>query len=114
MLHEMTITVDDTVYDVLRPFVERQTIGELLRDFVYSRSAPPAYTKAELEAGYRAMDDDEEREAESQEWCNALIGDIDLDDDVTGKLNGYYASHKPESDSGIQQAAYRLFARENW
>jgi ribosomal protein L12E/L44/L45/RPP1/RPP2 len=82
MLHEMTITVDDTVYETLRPFVEKQTIGELLRDFARSRSAAPAYTQAELEAGYRAMASDEEYEREAQEWINGLIGDIDDDDDA--------------------------------
>jgi ribosomal protein L12E/L44/L45/RPP1/RPP2 len=80
MLHEMTITVDDAVYETLRPFMERQTIGELLSDFARSRFAKPAYTQAELEAGYRAMAADAEREAEAQEWCNALIGDIADDD----------------------------------
>jgi hypothetical protein len=76
MLHEMTITVDDADYETLRPFVERQTIGALLSQFARSRSGIPAYTQAELEAGYRAMAADTEREAEAQEWCNAL-GDIE-------------------------------------
>jgi len=31
---------------------------------------------ASLEEGYAAMAADEEREAEAQEWCNALIGDV--------------------------------------
>jgi len=29
-----------------------------------------------MEESYAAMAADEEREAEAQEWCNALIGDI--------------------------------------
>jgi len=32
--------------------------------------------KRTLEEGYRAMAADTEREAEAQEWCNALIGDV--------------------------------------
>jgi hypothetical protein len=75
MHHEMTITVDDTTYQTLRPFVERQTLSEVLGDFARSRLAKPAYTEAELEAGYRAMAADAERENEAQEWCEALIGD---------------------------------------
>jgi hypothetical protein len=78
----MTITVDDAVYEALRPFAERRTIGELLRDFARSRSAIPCYTQAELEAGYRAMAADEEYEQEAQDWINGLIGDIDDDDDA--------------------------------
>jgi len=31
---------------------------------------------ASLEEGYAAMAADEEREAEAQEWGNALIGDV--------------------------------------
>ena len=31
--------------------------------------------RALLEAGYRAMAADKEREAEAQEWCDTLIGD---------------------------------------
>ncbi|MDR0402630.1 MAG: hypothetical protein LBH35_03470 [Treponema sp.] len=32
MLHTLTITVDDTVYQTLKPMVEQQTIGPFLRD----------------------------------------------------------------------------------
>jgi hypothetical protein len=74
MHHEMTITVDDTTYQALRPFVERECLGELLGDFARSRLAKPAWTGAELEAGCRAMAADTERETEAQEWCEALIG----------------------------------------
>jgi hypothetical protein len=37
-----------------------------------------------------------------------------LPEDITGQLNRYYAGRSPESDSGVQQAAYRLFAQEDW
>ena len=30
MLHELTITVDDTVYQTLKPMVDQQTIGDFL------------------------------------------------------------------------------------
>jgi hypothetical protein len=75
MQHEMTITVDDATYQTLRPFVERQRLGELLGNFARSRFAKPAYTDEELEAGYRAMAADAERENEAQVWCEAFIGD---------------------------------------
>ena len=34
MLHELTITVDDAVYETLKPMVEQHTIGVLLSDFL--------------------------------------------------------------------------------
>lgn len=36
--------------------------------------------EAALEASYRAMAADEEHEAEAEEWCEALIGDVMNDD----------------------------------
>ena len=38
MLHELTITVDDTVYKTLKPMVEQQTIGSLLYEFIQNRT----------------------------------------------------------------------------
>ena len=34
MLHELTITVDDVVYQTLKPMVEQKTIGPLLYEFI--------------------------------------------------------------------------------
>jgi hypothetical protein len=43
MLHELTITVDDELYQSLKPMVEQQTISSLLHDFLqsHSKSAVP-------------------------------------------------------------------------
>ena len=38
MAHELTITVDDAVYQTLKPFVEQQTIGSLLYEFIQNRT----------------------------------------------------------------------------
>jgi predicted CopG family antitoxin len=38
MLHELTITVDDAVYQTLKPMVEEKTISSLLNDFVQTRT----------------------------------------------------------------------------
>jgi len=38
MLHELTITVDDSVYQTLKPMVEQQTIGSLLYEFLQNRT----------------------------------------------------------------------------
>jgi hypothetical protein len=44
MLHELTIIVDDAVYQTLKPMVEQQTIGNFLSDFlktcIWKRQAP--------------------------------------------------------------------------
>ncbi len=38
MLHELTITVDDNVYQTLKPMVEQKTIGSLLNEFMQNRT----------------------------------------------------------------------------
>jgi hypothetical protein len=38
MLHELTITVDDTIYQTLKPMVEQQTIGAFLYDFLQTHT----------------------------------------------------------------------------
>jgi len=34
MTHQLTITVDDNVYQALKPMVEQETIGSFLYDFM--------------------------------------------------------------------------------
>jgi hypothetical protein len=77
MLRELTISVDETLYNALIPMVEKQTIGNLLAEFVQTRLTQRTYTQTELEAGYKAMAADEEYEREAVEWCNGLINGID-------------------------------------
>ena len=38
MTHEITITVDDAVYQTLKPMVEQQTIGLLLHEFIQNHT----------------------------------------------------------------------------
>jgi hypothetical protein len=38
MLHELTFTVDDVVYQALKPMVEQQTIGIFLHEFMQNRT----------------------------------------------------------------------------
>jgi predicted CopG family antitoxin len=38
VVHELTITVDDAVYQTLKPLVEQQTIGSLLYEFIQNRT----------------------------------------------------------------------------
>ena len=37
MLHELTITVDDVVYQTLKPMIEQQTIDSFLHEFMENR-----------------------------------------------------------------------------
>ena len=77
MLRELTINVEETLYNTLMPFIERQTIGNLLTEFVQTRFSHHVYTQTELEDGYKAMAADEEYEREAMEWCNGLMSGID-------------------------------------
>ena len=77
MLRELTINVEETLYNTLMPMVEKQTIGNLLTEFVQARFPHRTYSQAELEDGYKAMAADEEYEREAMEWCNGLMRGID-------------------------------------
>ena len=77
MLRELTLNIEETLYDTLMPMVEKQTIGDLLAEFVQTRFSQRTFTQMELEEGYKAMAADEEREREAMEWCNGLMDGID-------------------------------------
>ena len=62
MLRELTLNVEETLYNTLMPMVEKQTIGNLLAEFVQTRFSHRTYTQTELEDGYKAMAADEEYE----------------------------------------------------
>ena len=71
MRRKLTITVDEAVYDGLHRVVGRRRISHFLTEL-----ARPHVVQDELEAGYRAMAADEEREQEAAEWIEGLIGDV--------------------------------------
>jgi predicted CopG family antitoxin len=77
MLRELTINVEETLYNTLLPMVEKQTIGDLLNEFVQTRRSHRTYTQAELEESYRAMSADEEYEREAMEWCEGMMNGVD-------------------------------------
>jgi hypothetical protein len=63
MLHELTITVDDTVYQILKPMVEQQTIGAFLCDFLQTRAkGRPAPAIAALRGTLHRLDTSDLRE----------------------------------------------------
>jgi predicted CopG family antitoxin len=63
MLHKLTITVDDTVYQTLKPMVEQQTIGDFLHDFLQTRTKQrPAPAIAALRGTLKCLDTSDIRE----------------------------------------------------
>ncbi len=71
MQKKLTITVDEDVYEGLHKVIGRRHISQFIEDLVR-----PHVIGADLEAGYRAMAEDEAREAEALEWSEAMIGDV--------------------------------------
>lgn len=71
MQKKLTITVDSKVYEGLHTVIGRGNISQFLE-----RLARPYLFPAELEASYREMAADSEREKEADEWSENLIGDV--------------------------------------
>jgi hypothetical protein len=70
MTRKLTISIDDRVYDGLHAVIGRGNIGKFLEDL-----ARPFVVNERLAAAYEEMAADEAREAEAEEWCDALSGD---------------------------------------
>ncbi|MET3106867.1 putative CopG family antitoxin [Oxalobacteraceae bacterium GrIS 2.11] len=73
MQRKMTITIDEEVYAGLHKVIGRGNISQ----FLESLARPHVLKESTLDAGYRAMALDKQRENEASEWCNALIGDVE-------------------------------------
>ncbi|MCI0447539.1 addiction module antitoxin [bacterium] len=71
MQKKLTITIDEVVYEGLYKFVGRRRISQFIEDLVR-----PHVLNRNLEAAYKEMAQDRQREAEALEWSEALIGDI--------------------------------------
>jgi len=71
MHRKLTITLEEAVYEGLYRTVGKRRISQFIEDLVR-----PHVVDTTLDAGYREMAADAEREAEAQEWCNALAGDV--------------------------------------
>ena len=70
MHRKLTITLEEAVYEGLYRTVSKSRISQFIEDLVR-----PHVVDTTLDAGYRTMAEDTGREAEAQEWCNALAGD---------------------------------------
>lgn len=81
MQRELTITIDEQVYEALYKIAGQQNISKFIEDLLRPRVLiadldPRVKTlRAELEADYRAMAADEKREAEALDWIEGTIGD---------------------------------------
>jgi predicted CopG family antitoxin len=71
MQKKLTITIDEQVYEGLHTVIGRGHISRFIEDLVR-----PHVIHQELEAAYREMAQDEEREAEALEWAEATVGDV--------------------------------------
>lgn len=71
MHKKLTITLDANVYYALHRVVGRGSISRFIEDLVR-----PHVVQQDLEEAYKAMSQDELREAEALEWAEATIGDI--------------------------------------
>ncbi len=70
MRKKLTITIDEQVYDVLHRVIGRGRISRFVELL-----ARPHVVAVDLEAAYREMAADKVREAEAEDWAEALIGD---------------------------------------
>lgn len=71
MQKKLTITLDEEVYQGLHKVIGRRRISQFIEGLVR-----PHVVDTDLEAGYRAMAEDEAHEAEALEWIEGTIGDI--------------------------------------
>lgn len=71
-MRKLTISIDDRIYDGLHAVVGQGHIGKFLEDL-----ARPFVLPASLSAAYTEMSADKLREAEADQWCEALTSDAD-------------------------------------
>ena len=70
MSHQITITVSDEVYRGLETVAAGRTISEFFEEL-----ARPVVSESCLEASYKDMSLDSDREREAAEWIDGLLHD---------------------------------------
>jgi predicted CopG family antitoxin len=70
MPHQITITVSDEVYQCLQTVAGERSISEFIEEL-----ARPVVAESCLEASYRDMIQDGDREREAAEWVEGLVED---------------------------------------
>ncbi|MBI5816239.1 MAG: addiction module antitoxin [Nitrospinae bacterium] len=71
MRKKLTITVDEKVYEGLHKVIGHRRVSRFLEDL-----ARPHVVRENLDAAYRRMAADEEREKEALEWSEGLVEDV--------------------------------------
>ena len=71
MQKELTITLDEEVYEELNRSVGPEYISQFIESLIR-----PHIIGVDLESAYRQMAEDESRESEALEWAEATIGDM--------------------------------------
>lgn len=71
MQKELTITVDEEIYEELNRCVGPEHISQFIESLIR-----PYIVGVDLESAYSRMAEDESRESEAFEWAEAIIGDI--------------------------------------
>lgn len=71
MSKQITITIDDKVYEELSAIVDNNSISKFIEDLLR-----PLVLKQDLESAYREMALDEERKNKAMKWAQATIADI--------------------------------------
>jgi predicted CopG family antitoxin len=71
MQKKLTITIDERVYKGLHAVIGRGRISGFIEGLVR-----PHVISQDLEAAYKQMAQEEEREAEALEWTEAMVGDV--------------------------------------
>lgn len=70
MQKELTITLDEEIYEELNRSVGPEHISRFIESLIR-----PHVIGVDLELAYRQMAEDETRESEALEWAEASIGD---------------------------------------
>ena len=71
MNRQLTITVDEGVYEGLYQVIGQERISQFIEDLVRPHVLHP-----DLSEGYRLMAADEAREAEAHEWVEGTCSDV--------------------------------------
>lgn len=71
MQKKLTITVDEAVYDGLYRTIGPRRISRFIEELLR-----PHVLEHDLGGAYAAMAQDEAREAEAEEWSDALLSDV--------------------------------------
>lgn len=71
MHKKMTITLDEAVYEGLWRTIGKRKMSQFIEDLLR-----PHVLGNSLDDGYKAMAQDQQREAEALEWTNALAKDM--------------------------------------